>query len=126
MSASKACCVQTPVAMHVCYPGTDCENQKILDMYGFHAQYRPLGSCAWIDLPVVKYPTRCIEFRVDADGEYEFRWRALRHGVKWSGGQEVYSTVPGPWSPETVFSAAVAPPIAGQAANVILAPGTVC
>jgi len=120
------CCVQTPVRTEICPPGVDCEGNKIVDMYGFEGRYRPLGDCPWTHLPTILYPQRHFDFQIDADGEYEFQWRSLRHGVKFAGGTSVYSTVPGPWSDSVIFSASVAPPIKGEPAKIVLAPGSVC
>lgn len=123
---SVCCHKKTPVRMEICYPGLDCEGQKILNMYGAQARIRALVSdCEWTDIPAIQYPNKCFDFSVDPDGEYEFQWRPLRHGVKWGGGQEAYSTIPGPWSESTVFSVACAAPVQGEPAIVSFSPGCV-
>jgi hypothetical protein len=118
----KTCCSATPVCVEICYPGVDCENQKILDMYGAEFRYRALAAdCVWVDLGVgCLYPNKHFEFLVDADGEYEIQWRPIRHVVKTSGDTTVKSTKQGPWSKSTIISVATAPPIQGEPAKVIL------
>jgi hypothetical protein len=130
LSSGKTHCRQlTPVRMAIQTVGTDCEGNKIDDMYGFQGRYKSLGDTSWVELDVILYPQKVFDFGVPVDGEIEFQWRALRHGVKWqpgTGSAAVYSTIPGPWSDSTVISVACAAPVKGQPATVELTPNCVC
>jgi hypothetical protein len=127
-TAHRGCREATPVRFRTQTVALDCEGNKILDMYGLQGRYKALGDVHWTETPIVIYPGRCIDVEVPIDGEIEFQWRSLRHGVKWQpgdGSAAVYSTVPSPWSESTIVSIACAAPVQGDPATVEMSPGCI-